>query len=508
MVDNIAQKKKIVKNTFVLYIRMIFLMLINLYTTRVILQALGVNDYGIYDVVGGVVALFDFLSKSLSTASTRFLNFELGRGNQIKLKKVFSASISIQVLIAIIIAVLVELIGVWFLNNKMNITTGRLMAANWVLQFSIITFCMNLISVPYNAAIIAHERMSAFAYISIFEGLAKLAICYAVMVSPYDKLIVYAGFICLIQVIVRIVYGVYCKRNFTECSFSFVKDKVLFKELFSFAGWNFIGAAAGVIRTQGGNILINLFFGTCVNAAIGIANQVNRAVGGFASNFMVAVTPQITQSYARGDIGYVAELINKSARLSYFLLLFISLPILLNISSILHIWLGYVPEKTSVFVILTITLALLETISYPLITTQLATGKVRNYQLVVGGLMLLNIPVCYLMFVLGSNAEYYYYVAIMISVITLVARLFMLRINAKLSISSFLFDVVLKCLLVTILTISFPLVISFLCNDNILGMIIICVCSILWSIFIILFVGCTKPERNYIIMRFLRFAKI
>lgn len=237
---------------------MIFLMLINLYTTRVILQALGVNDYGIYDVVGGVVALFDFLSKSLATASTRFLNFELGRGNQIKLKKVFSASISIQVLIAIIIAVLVELIGVWFLNNKMNITTGRLMAANWVLQFSIITFCMNLISVPYNAAIIAHERMSAFAYISIFEGLAKLAICYAVMVSPYDKLIVYAGFICLIQVIVRIVYGVYCKRNFTECSFSFVKDKVLFKELFSFAGWNFIGAAAGVIRTQGGNILINL----------------------------------------------------------------------------------------------------------------------------------------------------------------------------------------------------------------------------------------------------------
>ena len=501
MDDKSAQKKRIAKNTLVLYVRMIFLMAINLYTTRVVLQALGVEDYGIYNVVGGIVALFSILSKSLATASSRFLNCEMGRGDEIRLKSVFSVSLSIQVLIAVIIAILVELLGVWFLNNKMVIEPERMQAANWVLQFSVITFCFNLVSVPYNAAIIAHEKMSAFAYISIFEGIAKLAICYLVMISPFDKLIVYAGLICAIQVVIRFIYGAYCKMNFPECKYKFVKDKTLFVELFSFAGWNFIGASAGVIRTQGGNILINLFFGTSVNAARGVANQVNRAVGGFASNFMIAVKPQIMKSYASGDKEYMTDLINKSARLSYFMLLFLSLPIVLNIDFILQTWLEVVPDKTGIFVLLTVALALLESLSEPLIATQLATGKVRNYQLIVGGLMLLNIPTSYLMLKLGFDAEIYLYVAIVISLVTLIARLLMLRINADLPIFPFLKSVFFNCMLVTILSVSLPLALSFFFKNNIVGFFVISLCSVIWASIVILYVGCTKRERDFVMSK-------
>ena len=340
MTDTSANNKRIAKNTLLLYFRMLFMMAVSLYTSRVVLNALGVEDFGIYNVVGGVVAMFSMLSGSLSAAITRFITYELGKGNQENLKKIFSSSVTIQIGLAILIIVVAEAIGVWFLNMKMNIPDVRITAANWVFQFSILTFAVNLISVPYNASIIAHERMSAFAYISILEAIGKLAIVFLIVISPMDKLIFYAILMCAVALIVRLAYGVYCKRHFEECTYHFIFDRDLLKHMFGFAGWNFIGATSAVLRDQGGNVVINLFCGPAANAARGIAFQVNNAISGFVTNFMTALNPQITKSYAAGDRKYMMTLIFQGARLSFYMLLLLSLPVLINthyILSLIHI---------------------------------------------------------------------------------------------------------------------------------------------------------------------------
>ena len=342
--------KRIVKNTLLLYFRMLLTMVVGLYTSRVILRTLGVEDYGIYNVVGGVVAMFSVLSGSLSAAISRFITFELGRNDIEKLKRVFSSAVTIQIGLSLIIVLLAETVGLWFLNNKMVIPESRLVAANWVYQFSIFTFAINLISVPYNAAIIAHEKMSAFAYISILEVIGKLIVAFTIAIAPIDKLVYYGLLIMLIAVIIRMVYGHYCKRHFVECTYRFVIDKSLLQQMFGFAGWNFIGASSAVLRDQGGNVVINLFCGPTVNAAQGIAMQVSNAIQGFVSNFMTALKPQITKSYAVGDHSYMRSLIFQGARLSFYILLILSLPVIINAQYILSLWLGTIPEHTVTFV--------------------------------------------------------------------------------------------------------------------------------------------------------------
>ena len=254
MSNNSANSKRIAKNTFVLYVRMIFLMIISLYTSRVILKALGIDDFGVYNVVGGFVALFAVLSKSLSGAASRFLNYEMGKGNLVKLKKVFSTTLLIQIILSVLIAILAEIIGIWFVNNKMVIDIERLIAANWVFQFSVLTFCFNLVTVPFHAAIIAHEKMTVFAYIGIFEGLGKLLICYLVMMSSFDKLIFYSLLMFLIQFAVSSFNQLYCMGHFSECRFRFQFDKKLMVEIFSYASWNMIGSSSAILRNQGGNL--------------------------------------------------------------------------------------------------------------------------------------------------------------------------------------------------------------------------------------------------------------
>lgn len=507
MEDNSKKSKRIAKNTATLYVRMLLLMGINLFTTRVVLQALGIEDYGIYNVVGGIVAIFAVLSRSLSSANSRFLNFEMGKGNKERLKAVFSTGVTIQLGLAFLIVFFTEIGGTWFLNNKMVIPTERLMAANWVFQFSVITFCLNLISVPYNAAIIAHEKMKTFAYISIYEGVAKLVIAYLVMVSPWDKLIIYAALMCGIQLSVRSIYTFYCKRHFDECSYKFTYDKDLLKELFSYAGWNFIGAGAVVLRTQGGNILINLFAGPAVNAARGVANQVNHAVTGFSCNFMTAVKPQITKSYAAGDYEYLESLILQSARFSYYLILFLSLPIVINIDFILGVWLNEIPERTTIFVILTFIFALTESFSNPLITAQLATGKVRNYQLVVGSLDLLNIPISYLLLYLGAVPEVFLYVAITLSIICLFVRLFMLHRNIGFNVSKFVKRVLCNCAIVSIISAPIPFLLSNLMKQTWLSLFLLTIVAIICTSTSMLFVGCNVRERSFVFNRINNFRK-
>lgn len=490
--------KRIAKNTLLLYFRMLFMMVVSLYTSRVILNALGVEDFGIYNVVGGVVAMFSVISGSLSAAIGRFITYELGKGDQSKLNKIFSASVTIQLLLSLIIVVLIESVGVWFLNAKMTIPETRMTAANWVLQFSIITFVINLISVPYNAAIIAHEKMSAFAYISILEAVGKLVIAFLIVWSPIDKLIYYAILMCTVAVIVRLTYGHYCKKHFAECTYHFHWDKDILKQMFGFAGWNFIGAASAVLRDQGGNIVINLFYGPTVNAARGIAIQVNSAVTGFVTNFMTAMNPQITKSYASGDREYMMTLIYQGARLSFYMLLLLSLPILVNTHYILVIWLKLVPEHAVLFVQLILVFAMSESISNPLVTAMLATGKIRNYQIVVGGLQLLNLPVSYICLRLGCIPESVLIVAIVISQCCLATRLYMLRSMIGLSSLRYLKNVYLNVIGVTVVSIIVPLLLSNQLNESFFSFVILSVVAMASTVATELLIGCDKNERAFV----------
>lgn len=507
MTNTSANNKRIAKNTLLLYFRMLFMMVVSLYTSRVVLNALGVEDFGIYNVVGGVVAMFSMLSGSLSAAITRFITYELGTGNKENLKKIFSSSVTIQIGLALLIILLAEAVGVWFLNVKMNIPDARMVAANWVFQFSILTFAINLISVPYNASIIAHERMSAFAYISILEAIGKLVIAFLIVISPMDKLIFYAILMCSVALIVRFAYGAYCKKHFEECTFRFIFDKDLLKRMFGFAGWNFIGASSSILRDQGGNIAINLFCGPAVNAARGIAFQVNAAINGFVTNFMTALNPQITKSYAAGNQNYMMNLIFQGARLSFYMLLLLSLPVLVNTHYILSIWLKIVPEHAVFFVRLVLIFAMSESISNPLITAMLATGRIRNYQLVVGGLQMMNFPISYILLRIGFLPEIVFIVAIVISQCCLVARLLMLRGMIGLPVKNYLKKVYLNIVTVTVIALFIPVFLIEKMQETFLCFVLQIIITIICSLISIYYVGCNTTERKFIRNKVTAFVK-
>lgn len=491
-----SRTRRIARNTLMLYIRMFALLLVGLYTSRVVLEALGENDYGIYNVVGGVVAMFTIISGALNSAVSRFITFEMGKGAAARLNEVYSTAVTIQFIIALTVVAAAEPIGLWFIENEMTIDPSRIPAAKLVLHFSILAFVINLMSVPQMASITAHEKMSAYAAIGVLDGLLRLPVAFMIMRSPMDRLVYYAALMAAVVLIVRGAYGIYCRTHFPECRYRPVFEKPLMKEMFSFAGWNFIGVSAGVLRDQGGNILVNLFYGTAVNAARGIAVQLNAAVQGFVTNFMTAVNPQITKSYASGDKAYMLSLIRRSSRMSFFLLFVIALPILFNTEYLLSIWLKDVPAHTVMFVRLFLVFALCESISNPLITAQLATGKIRNYQLVVGGLMLLNIPVSYIFLKHGAAAEITVAVAIAISLVCLAARLVMLRGMIGLSIRKFVSDVCLKIVLVVVISLILPIAIYNVLPDGFAGFVISAAVCVAVSGSAVLFMGLDGKERK------------
>lgn len=495
------KKKRLAKNTLLLYMRMLVLMVVSLYTSRIILHALGETDFGIYNVVGGVVAAFSFISGSLSAAVSRFITFELGKNDMDRLRKVFSTSVIIQFLLVLLIVVLTESVGVWFLNTQMTIPPDRMQAANWVLQFSIFTFAVNLVSIPYNALIIAHERMAAFAYISLFEAFGKLAIALLVMYSSNDRLIVYAVLMCLVAVTVRILYGCFCKKHFKECTFRFCWDKDILREMFGFAGWNFIGASSSILRDHGGNILLNMYFGPSVNAARGIAVQVNTALMGFVSNFTMALNPQITKSYASGNHDYMMYLIYKGARFSFYMLLILSLPVLVNTHYILVLWLRLVPEHSVAFVQLILVFALSECISSPLITAMLATGRIRNYQITVGGLQMLNLPVSYVAIQLGCLPESVFVIAIVISQCCLALRICLLRGMIRLSVCRFVKDVYVNILLVALCSCMIPVLLTGCMHESFVSFAALTIVCIVTASLSILYVGMNHDERAGVLAR-------
>jgi len=460
MLTNSTNKKRIAKNTFMLYIRMLFLMVVNLYTSRVILQALGVEDYGVYNAIAGFIAMFSMVSSAIAGAISRFITFVLGQGDKDKLKKVFSTAIIIQLTLAAIVVVLVEVVGVWFLNTHMTIPDGREVAANWVLQFALVTFVLNLWSTPYNAALIAHEKMAAFAYIGIFEGVANLIIAFMVMCSPFDRLIVYGAFICLIALITRMIYNGYCKKHFDECIFKWTFDYNLFKEMFSFAGWNFIGSISGLLRDQGINILFNVFCGPIINAARGLAIQVQTAVFKFSSNFYVAVQPQITKSYASDNVDESHDLVLRSSRFAFLLLTALIVPLITETDFILQLWLKEVPAHTTAFVQIILLCTLIDSLSTPLIYLMLATGNIKRYQIVVGLFNFINFPVAWIILYCGGSPELAQLSIIFFSLVALILRISMLRPLTHFPVRDFMVSTVSRCLFIVTICFIVSLTIS------------------------------------------------
>ena len=495
---NTENSKRLAKNTVLLYIRMALIMVVTLYTSRVVLNALGVEDYGIYNAVGGFVAMFGVISNSLTAAISRFITFELGKGDHEKIKDVFSTSVVIQLIIVGIILLICETLGLWFLNAKMTIPLERLTAANWVYQLSLITFVINIISVPYNACIVAHEKMGAFAAIGVFQALGTLLIAFLINSTPIDGLVFYSILMALLAVIIRMLYGYYCKKNFSECTFRWVFKKILMKEIFSFAGWNFIGSTSAVLRDQGINILLNLFCGVTVNAARGIAMQVSNAVMQFSNNFMTALNPQITKSYAIGDKEYLMKLVFQGSRLSFYLLLFISLPLIIETETVLALWLKTVPAHTVLFVRLILVYVMIESVSFTLITLLLSTGKIKKYQITVGGLQLFTFPLAYIVLKMGYMPEYTVFISILIALITMQLRLKLLQSMVGISPVAFLSKVVLNVLLVSLFSLVLPLLMNYLLPGSFIKFginIVLCVFVTLLSIF---FVGCSIEERIFV----------
>lgn len=490
--------KRIAKNTFMLYTRMAFMMLITFYTTRVILDTLGIDDYGIYNVVGGFVAMFSMITGSLNAACTRFLNFAMGKNDLEYQKKVFSTEVSIQFIFAFLVFILCETVGLWFLNNKMVIPQDRVLAANWCYQFSVFNFCIGLTQVPYIASVIAHEKMGTFAFFSIWDAIFQLLLSYLVTVSPIDKLIFYAALLWLNAWVMRTVYFVYCKRNFKECTYKFILDKQLTKEIFGFSGWNLIGASSSVLNTHGNNILLNIFFGPSVNAARAIGNKIHGTAIAFVSNFISAMTPQITQSYASGDYDYMFKLIYKGSRLAYYMILFMAIPLIINTHYILSLWLVEVPEDAILFGQLAFILSMASVLSNPLITAQLATGNIKKYQIIVGGLQMLNLPLSYLCLKFGCIPQVVVIISIVCELVCLTARIVLLRNMIGLNVKSYFNEVLLNVVKVTACASVVPAIFAFFTEESFIRLIYTTIVGVICAGSSILYIGCTEKERSMV----------
>ena len=495
---NTENNKRITKNTMFLYFRMLVTMGISLYTIRLVLEVLGVVDFGIYNVVGGVVLMMEFLKSSMSASVQRFLSFELGQKNYTQLSKIFSMSINIHVLIALFIFILAETIGLWFLNTKLVIPIDRINAANWVYQFSILTFIVSILNVSYHAIIISEERMKIYFYISIMETILKLVIVFVLLRIGFDKLIIYSGLMFGLSVLIFIFYIFYCAKNFPSTKYTFIFEKKLFNTLLNFGGWNLFGGLAGVTMGQGVNILLNLFFGPTVNAARGLSYQIGGAINMLVINFQIAINPQIIKSYAVDDMKYMHELIFQGSKFSYYLIYLLSLPILFETEYILSIWLNNVPEYTTTFTRLIFIGILIDSLSGTLMAAAQASGRIKKYQMIVGGLLLLILPVSYIFLKNGFPPQATLYVSIAMSIIALFARLYIVSKLVNISIKLFFKKVLFRVLLITVISLVLPLIFKYVTEPSFMSVSITVILSILSALYSIYWFGLTKEEKKYL----------
>ena len=498
MSDTSANNKRIAKNTLLLYVRMLFMMAVTLYTSRIVLDKLGITDYGIYNVVGGIVSMLGFLTGAMGNAVQRYLSFEIGKGQKERVNHIFNVSLLVHIVIAIIVLVVMEIIGVWYLNTYMNIPAGRLDAANWVLQCSILTTIFSIVQVPYNAIIIAKEQMGIYAYISILEVSLKLIIVYLLVIGHFDRLKLYSVLIMVVTIGILMIYRIYCIKKYDEARFQFVKDMKTLKELMYFAGWNMLGELAWVFTGQGVNIILNLFFGPTVNAARGLADQVNGAVSRFVNNFQIAINPQLIKSYATNQLDDMKDLLYRGIRFSYYLLFILSTPLILNMDFILHLWLKDVPKYTIGFCQLVLICSLVSSISNLLAQVARAYGKIRKYQICVSIFLFLNFPLSYFALKIGASPLITMIINICIQGVLLFVRLYITKPMIGLSIIDFTKKVLFPIIKVTTLSTILPCLCAYNLQTGWIHFIIICSVSLMCSITCVLTFGVNTSEKAYI----------
>ena len=490
-----TSNKRIAKNTFYLYLRMLMVMVVSLFTVRVVLNALGAEDYGINNVVGGFVAMFAFLSSTLTSASLRFFAYSIGKNDQEKLSQYFTMSFWCYAILAVVIIVIAEPLGLWFVSNKMTIPAERMDAALWVFHFSVISFAVKVITVPYNSIVIAHERMNMYAILGVVECVLKLGVAYLIYISPFDKLKTYSLLMFIMLVAVDGFYFIYGLGNFQECRIRRYWSRQMFTEIANYSGWSLFGALSSVARGQGINILLNVFFNPIVNAARAIAFQVNTQISHFVLNFYKAVQPQITKSYGAGDIEGMHSLVYRSSRFCYYLIFIISLPVLLEADLILTLWLKEFPDNTVLFTRLVIITAIIDSTSYPLQTSISATGRIKYFQLITGGLLILNLPLAWIFLYYGCPPESTMYVAMGVSTVAQITRIAFAKHYINLSIHRYLHAVLSPICAVTVLSFVLPLYVHSIMPEDILRFFIVSTISIITSLTMVWLLGITKDER-------------
>lgn len=511
MPTNAENNRRIAKNTLMLYVRMLLTMAISLYTSRVVLATLGVDDFGLYNVVGGVVAMFAFINNAMATSTQRYLSFEIAANNPVALQRTFNATLVLHIGIALAVIVLAETLGLWYLNEKMIIAPDRMEAAHWVYQFAVASFAVTIVQVPYTAAIFAHERMNLFAYISLLDVVLKLLIVFLLTQERFDALKLYALLMFVVTLLVALVYRHYVKRNYQESHFKhtfkrsdkesrfkWALDIPLYKTLINYSGWNLFGSMAGVFMGQGINLLLNLFFGTAINAARGVAFQVNNAVNGFVLNIQAAMNPQIVKSYAVDDKGYMHQLIIRSSKYSFFLLFFLEWPLLLETDLVLQVWLKEVPPYAVLFTQLVLVNTLIDCVSGSLMTATQATGRIKTYQVVVGSLLMANLPIAYLLLKAGYPPQSAFYVGICISLIAFFFRLSFVSPMIQLRKRTYLLQVMGRLIPLVVITSIPTLLLRYYLPDGWLRFLLIGLSSVLLAVTAIYVTGLTKQEKQFL----------
>ena len=488
--------KRIAKNTILLYGRLLLTMAIGLFTSRVILNTLGISDYGINNVVAGFVSMFSLFTGSLGTAISRFITVGLGKGDMEKLRVIFSTSVTIMVVMSVIVLIIADPVSIWFLNNKMNIPEGRMYAANWVLQFSLLSFVVNLISVPYNAMIIAHEKMGVYAYMSIFDVTMKLIIVYMLYISPFDKLITYSFLFLCVGILDRIIYGIYCSRHFEEAHYKFVFDKSLLKDMGGFAGWNLFGSGAYLFNTQGVNIVTNKYFGVTANAARGVANQVEGIVKQFVTNFTTAINPQIMKSYAKGEMDYLYSLICRGAKFSYMLMLLFVVPFMFETETIMRLWLKNYPPEAPLFLRLSMIGTMFDMLGNSTAMAAWATGKIKRYYEYVATIGCLVFPISWALFALGCPAYTSYIVFMGIYFIIIFVKVYLIKDLVKFNPRMYYKEVLLRIFPTTIIAFILPAIIYFSMSASLIRTGVVVLASGISTVASIYYIGMTKHERE------------
>lgn len=491
--------KRIAKNTLFLYFRMLFMMVITLYTNRVVLDKLGITDFGIYNIVGGIVVMLGFLSGCMSNSVQRYFSFEIGRNNKVRLNQLFCASLLVHWLIAAFVLLVMECVGLWYLNTHLNIPADRMSAANWVYQCSLLTMMFTIVQVPYNAMIVSKERMGVYAYISILEAILKLVIVYLLTIGDLDRLKMYAVLTMVVTVGILMIYRVYCRRTFDEVKFRFVKEVSLYKELLGFSGWNMLSEVAWTFTGPGVNLILNIFFGPTVNAAKGLAEQVNGAVSRFVSNFQTAVNPQLIKMYASDEREEMKKLLFRSSRFSYYLMLVLSLPLILKMDYVLHLWLKEVPEYTVIFCQLTLVMSLVSTLSTLLPKIAWATGDIKVYQIIVSFVLILNFPLSFVVLKLGAPPYATSIVAVVVQAIILYVRLFLVCKMVDMNVLQFQRNVIFPAVFVTLVAVIIPLISLKFIGESFGDFILCSLISAASACISSFYVGMTQEERKTVI---------